>query len=362
MIPKRPDITQLNPQVRTYIEALEAEIERLRSQKTRKSTTSSSWSEESELTELANPDYIEPAEAPTPGNVITATASGFAKRTPRHLYNRQHRGGMGVFDIETADDQPPALVTLADENQNLLLLTNLGRAFRLPVSQIPEAPVRARGQHIVPKFNLLENEHLTAFLPEQAQGYLALVSQSGMVRLLRHHIFGDSMRPGTAIYDYKNFGPLAGACWTPGDGELFIATRHGRAIRFSEKLVAPQGSQGIRLEAQDRAVGIAAVYSNSAIFMLGADGRGAIRIMEGFSANKAPGAGGKIAINNDSLVSVLNVDEQDDIFILSRLSKIIRFRIDQIPPKDSVVQGVICITLRADEPVAAAIGPGASSR
>ena len=168
---------------------------------------------------------------------------------------------------------------------------------------------------------------------------------------MRHHIFGDSMRPGTSIYDFKAFGPLAGACWTPGDGDLFVATRQGRAIRFSEKQVAPQGSQGIRLDSHDQVVGIAAVYPSSSVFLLGSDGRGTIRLMEGFSPNKAPGAGGKVALNTDHLVSVLNVDEQQDLLIITKLCKIIRFRMVEIPPKDGVVQGVVCMSLRADEPV-----------
>jgi DNA gyrase/topoisomerase IV subunit A len=79
--------------------------------------------------------------------------------------------------------------------------------------------------------------------------------------------------------------------------------------------------------------------------------------MEGFSANKAPGAGGKIALNTDHLITALSVDEKDDIFIISRLSKIIRFPAGHIPPKEGVVQGVICMSLRGDEPAAAAAAP-----
>ena len=136
--------------------------------------------------------------------------------------------------------------------------------------------------------------------------------------------------------------------------------RVGRS-RFSEKQVAPQGSQGIRLDSHDQVVGIAAVYPSSSVFLLGSDGRGTIGLMEGFSPNKAPGAGGKVALNTDHLVSVLNVDEQQDLLIITKLCKIIRFRMVEIPPKDGVVQGVVCMSLRADEPVAAAVNPGASS-
>jgi DNA gyrase subunit A len=97
---------------------------------------------------------------------------------------------------------------------------------------VPEETIRGRGASIIQNLNLTENEYLVALPPEQASGYLALVSQSGMVRLLRHHVFGEYMKPGTSLYDYRVFGPLASACWTTGYQDLFIATREGRAIRF----------------------------------------------------------------------------------------------------------------------------------
>lgn len=351
----RPDLSKVDPTVKEYIEALEAEVERLQ-QKTARTRPRAVVEEKLD----SSLEAIEPNEPPTTINIITATASGIAKRTPRHLYSRQRRSGMGVFDLETPNDEPPAVLAIADESANLLLITNLARAFRLPVSAIPEKEVRDRGENILTKLNLLEGERLAAILPDQAQGYVAMVSERGDVRLLRHHVFGEYMKPGTALYDYKAFGPLAAACWTPGDGDLFIASRQGRGIRFSEKLVPPQGGLGMRLGNGDAAVGITAVYPDSGVLLIGADGKGTIRMMEGFNPNKAPGAGGKIAIASDNLVAALSVEENDEIFIISRLSKIIRFQASEVPPKEGVVQGVICMSLRADEPVAAAISPALS--
>ena len=346
----RPDLSALDPDVRGYIEALEAELDRL--QRKPAVHRASSVEDEPIPTGPAEPD-----EPPTTLNLITATASGLAKRTPRHLYSRQHRSGMGVFDLDSPDDQPPAVLTIADESENLLVITSLARAFRLPVSAIPEEPVRARGEKILGRFQLEETETLAALLPDRAEGYLAILSQSGMVRLLRHHVFGEYMKPGTALYDIKSFGPLAAVCWTPGDGDLFIATRSGRGIRFSEKLVHPQGSQGIRMADDDRAVAITPVYADSGVFMLTSEGKGTIRLMEGFSANKAPGAGGKNAMSTGSLVAAQAVESSDEIFAISKLGKIIRFRASEVPPKEGVVQGVICMSLRSDDVSAVTISP-----
>ena len=188
-----------------------------------------------------------------------------------------------------------------------------------------------------------------AILPEQASGYIALVSEIGKVRCLRHHVFGEHMKPGTALFNINEFGPLAAACWTPGDAELFIVTQAGIGIRFAEKAIPPQGSLGIKVGEDDQVSGVTSVNPESNVFILGADGRGTLRQMNGFAANKTPGGSGKIAIKNPKVIGALAVDADEDLLIITRLGKIIRFRADEIPPTDGVVQGVNCIAMRSDE-------------
>jgi len=86
--------------------------------------------------------------------------------------------------------------------------------------------------------------------------------------------------------------------------------------------------------------------------MIGGDGKGTIRLMAGFAPNKSQGGSGKIAIKNDQVVSALSVELNDDIFIISRLGKIIRFSAEEVPMSEGVVQGVNCISLRSDEVMA----------
>jgi len=71
----------------------------------------------------------------------------------------------------------------------------------------------------------------------------------------------------------------------------------------------------------------------------------------GFAENKAAGAGGKQLLKAEKLVSALRVTEKDDLFVLSKLSKMVRFSADEVP-KEGVVQGVNCMALRADTCVA----------
>jgi DNA gyrase subunit A len=264
---------------------------------------------------------------------------------------------MGVFGLETPENDPPAFLTIADESQHLILVTNQARAFRLPVSALPESPVHSRGQSLEERLRLNPDERLALILPDQGGTYFALLSQRGHIHWMAGHLLGEKLLPGTALYEVEKLGPPAAACWTPGDGDLFIATRQGRAIRFATRQVPMRGCLGIRLDRDDVAVAVTAVRPDSGVFLLSADGRGTIRLMSGFRANKSPGSGGKVAIKTDHLVSAAAVSDTDDLFLASRLGKIIRFQATEIPPKEGVVQGVNCMALRADETTVAAVSP-----
>lgn len=338
---ERPDLTGVDPEIRAYIEALEAKVARLQPQK--KSSRSSETT-------------AEPSEAPTTLNLVTISRQGMAKRTPRHLYGRQRRGGMGVFDLETAEADTPALLAIADENQTLLLFSNFGRAFRLPAADLAEAPVRARGQALAGRLPFRPHERLVAALADGGGPSVTLASQRGWVRRIRSNYLGKSLIPGTTFHDVKEGGYLAAACWSSGEGDLFMATRLGKGIRFAERQVSARGCLGMRVDVEDAVVAVTAVQANSGVFLLGSDGKGTIRLMSGFSANKAPGAGGKIAMKTDDLIAAVTVNEEDDAFVISRLGKIIRFSAAEVPPKEGVVQGVNCMALRADEATAVVKG------
>ena len=342
----RPDLTNLTPAQLAYLEALEQELASLRAGA-------------AAVHDARVADAVEPSEPPTPLNVVTASARGLAKRTPRHLYNRQGRGGMGVFDLETPEDDSPAFLTVVDEGHDLILITSLARAFRLPVSRLAAAPVHARGQSLLVDLLLQPGEALRVVLPAGRGMAVALLTETGYARVLPAHVVGPSMQPGAVLFRAAEYGAISAACWTPGGGDLFIATEHGLAIRFPERALPLVGGPGIRLEDGDRAIAIEAVNppDGEAIFLLGADGRGTVRLMSGFAANKSAGGGGKIAMKTDQLAAAVAVGENDDLFLLSRLSKLIRFRASEVPPKEGVVAGVNCMALRADECVAAAATP-----
>jgi DNA gyrase subunit A len=337
MTQERPDLSHASPEITTYIEALEAEIERLRPKK-------------------RSADPVEPAELPTTLNVITLTAGGLAKRTPRHLYGRQRRAGKGVFDLDVDGADPPALLTIADETDYFLLLTNVGRAFRIPVAKLPQSPVRARGRSVIEGLRFLPQEQIVAALPAQGGRYLLMVSERGWVQRVNHTFFDKGLLPGMSFHNPQQGGYVTGACWAPENTDgVFIATRDGKGIRFAAQQVPARGCLGLRVGMDDVTVAVTAVTDDSNVFLLTKNGKGTIRQMSSFRANKAPGAGAKVVMKTDSLVGAVTIVEDADLFIISQLGKLIRFQANEVPLKSGPVQGVNCLALRNDKATAVAL-------
>lgn len=331
---ERPDLSELPEAVVAYIEALEAALGRKRAAGVAEGDSAES-------------PFIA-SEPETTEHVITISRSGVAKRTPRHLYGRQRRAGMGVFDLDSDEDDPPAHLVIADIAESIILFTDHGRAYRVAVRAIADAPVRGRGASITDGLKLRPGERVVAALRENGGVYATLVSQRGWIRHVRSGYLGTNLIQGSTFHNISEGGYLAAACWTSGEDDILMATRSGLALRFSERQVPARGCLGIRITPDDAVVAVTGVAEEDGVFLVSDDGKGTTRLMSGFRQNKAPGAGGKVAMKTDNLVGALRIRPNDDAFLISRLGKIIRFALDEVPPKEGVVQGVICMNLRGD--------------
>jgi DNA gyrase/topoisomerase IV subunit A len=153
---------------------------------------------------------------------------GVAKRTARHLYGRQRRSGIGVFDLDVDEHDYPAHVIVADESERLLLFSNLGRVFPLAVADIHQTEeLRAPGKSLIERFPFHGNEHIIGAVPAEGGQYVILASQRGWVQRVAASYFGKSLIPGMSFHDVKQGGQITAVCWSNGRDEIFLATsRH----------------------------------------------------------------------------------------------------------------------------------------
>jgi len=84
------------------------------------------------------------------GDILSATANGFGKRTPVEEYPRRGRGGMGVICIQTSDRNGEVVgaVQVVDEDE-IMLITRHGTLVRTPVADISRLSRNTQGVKLI---------------------------------------------------------------------------------------------------------------------------------------------------------------------------------------------------------------------
>ena len=87
---------------------------------------------------LSEGDHIVGMEVLSHGQTLFAvTEHGFGKRTSIDEYPLQKRGGMGVISIKTTERNGMVVeILLVSEDDDLMLMTNIGKVIRMPINSI----------------------------------------------------------------------------------------------------------------------------------------------------------------------------------------------------------------------------------
>jgi len=358
-------VAKASPALQLYIRTLEQEnarlnqeIVELRQSMGRRQRAATARDQRTQTAPSPVPTTLHPEDM----MVITLTAQGQCKRTPLNSYSTQRRGGVGVLDIQTSRDDLVAHLLVARISVGLLVLTNLGRAFRFPVDTLPQTEVRGRGTSLPDRLALPAGESLQAIIALDDDDIdhpnLLIATHNGWVHSLRRNYVGPRLQPGTQLFDPKRGGgsPAALALARSQD-DVLVALRSGIGIRFPQSLVRRGGVHGIKIKPADAVASITGVSADGAALLVTADGKGIRRLMAGFRANKSAGGQGKFLMNTDALVGAKAVGDNDEVLCISSYSKIIRFAAAEIPTKTSTVQGNAVMDCRDNRLAALALVP-----
>lgn len=181
--------------------------------------------------------------------LVTLSSEGYIKRTSMLSFTRSggERDGSGVKE----GDYIKHLLDV-DTLQNILIFTQKGQYYLLPVHQIPEFKWKDNGTAIVNVIPLSKEDRIVSVIPlrnfEESDLSLVFVTKRGQVK-----------RTELKEYETKRSGAIA-ACKV-GDGDevlsvtvsrntkdILLLTEQGMAIRFAENEVNPMGrvSAGVR--------------------------------------------------------------------------------------------------------------------
>ncbi len=297
--------------------------------------------------------------------VVTISKSGYIKRTPITIYNSQRRGGKGKTGMRPKEDDFVEHLFVASTHHTFLFFTNRGKAYWCKVYQIPQAGRMSRGKAIVNLLNLEKDEKMTAVLavPEFKPGYYILMAtRQGLVKKTDLMAYSRPRSGGIIAIDLVPGDELITAHITDGTMNVFLGSNRGKSIRFHESDVrtmgrVSRGVRGMRLEDGDFIVGMEVLSHGQTLFTVTENGFGKRTSIDEYPVQKRGGKGVitiKTTPRNGRVVSILLVEEQDDLMLITDAGKIIRMPIRGISVISRNTQGVKLMDLEPGEHVVGA--------
>ncbi|HSB77884.1 MAG TPA: DNA gyrase subunit A [Candidatus Methylomirabilis sp.] len=296
--------------------------------------------------------------------VVTISHGGYIKRSPLTIYRSQRRGGKGMSGMATKEEDYVEHLFVATTHSYILLFTNLGRVHWLKVHEIPQVGRAAKGKALVNFIQEQAGETVTAMIPIrqfEVGKYLFMATRRGVVKKTELSAYANPRAGGIIGLTLDEGDELIAVRLTGGRDEIFLATRQGMAIRFDEEEVRPigrtgRGVIGIALEEGDAVVAAEVVRPGTTILTVNERGYGKRTELEEY---RLQGRGGKGIINvrvtekNGPVVSALQVQEQDQVMMISQEGKVNRTHVREISVIGRATQGVRLQGLEANDRVAA---------
>lgn len=282
--------------------------------------------------------------------VLTKTQNGYIKRMPSDEYEVQNRGGRGIRGMTTREDDIVESMFICSSHDYVLMLSTLGRVYKLKAYEIPEGSRTSKGMNIVNILPLMEGEKICGILPcneMDENHYLVVVTKNGTIKRTSLDNYLNIRKTGIIAISLEEGDTMAFAAITNGENELIIATKKGMAIHFDENDARPMGRsahgvRAIRLREGDEVVAMSICDENTVLLTVTETGYGRKSCISDYRLQSRGGKG----ITNyrtekyGDVAAVLAVNDEEDIIMIASDGVIIRVPVAQISTFSRPAKGV----------------------
>lgn len=294
--------------------------------------------------------------------VVTISHQGYIKRLPIRTYRKQGRGGKGLSGSNLKDDDFIESIFVASTHAYILCFTDFGKCHWLKVHRIPKVGRLARGKAIVNLLQLEKDEKIEAYVTVrdfESPYYVTMATKNGRVKKSELKAFSHPRVSGIIAIKLVDGDQLIDARITEGDNDILLATSNGYANRFHESDVRAmgrnsQGVKGITLREKDKVVAMVIIKREGTLLAISENGYGKRTEISDYNVTKR-GSKGVITLKttkrNGSLISLLEVVDNDDLMIVTKNGMIIRQAVDKVSVIGRNTQGVKLISIKDDDQV-----------
>lgn len=306
---------------------------------------------------------------PDEESMLVYTKGGYIKRTNPGEYRQQNRGGVGVVDLDTKEEDFITLFSSAMTHSDLLFFSDKGKAYQIKMYDIPEGKRATRGKSIMNFISLSSEEKVTSILAmpksvKDSKLSLFMVTKQGTVKKVSADSFKDVRKTGIISIKLEAGDELISALFTQKGDDIILTTAKGQAIRFKESDAremgrAAGGVRGMKLGKGDFIVGADVIQKDSEnpeLLVMSENGYGKKTSVKEYKVQKRGGSGIKTAKVTAKIgqlmVAKVVTPAFAELVAISKASQVIRITMKDVPTLGRDTQGVRIMKLREGDTIA----------
>ena len=307
---------------------------------------------------------------PERDEMIVFTSGGYVKRTDPDEFRVQKRGGVGVVDMNTKEEDFVTMSLQTSSHSDILFFTDKGKAFQIKMYDIPEGKRATRGKSIMNFLQLSDGEKVTSLLAmpkdmkELAGVSLMMITKNGTVKKSAAESFKEVRRSGLIAIKLEEKDELLSALFVSDEDSVVMTTQCGQSIRFLHSDVREMGRTaagviGMKLDKGDVIVAcdkIVKGQKGAELLIMTANGYGKKTKMTEYKVQKRGGSGIKTVKVTEKtgklMIARVVTDEITELLAVSKASQVIRTELSSVPTLGRDTQGVRIMKLREGDSVA----------
>jgi DNA gyrase subunit A len=286
--------------------------------------------------------------------VITATNTGYIKRTALDLYRKQRRGGKGLIGMATREEDVVRHLFVANTHAYILIFTDRGKCYWLRVYDIPEVSRSSKGKAIANLVHMAEGEKIAALLrvqefpEEEGRRFIVMGTRKGTIKKTDLGAFSNPRSAGIIAIQIDEDDRLIAVAETDGTKDLVIGSLNGMAIRFAEADARPMGRsaygvRGMQLREGDEVVAMQVVSEEGTVLTVCENGYGKRTEVAEYRRQTRGGIGLKnvqTSERNGRVIGIACVTDRDELLLVTEQGQIIRMKTGDLRPIGRDTQGV----------------------
>lgn len=308
-------------------------------------------------------------------SVLVVTRGGYVKRTNPSEYRVQKRGGVGVVDLNTKEEDVVTNLLTTSAHSDLLFFTDRGRVFQCKMYEIPEGRRATKGKSIMNFLSLTAEEKVTSVLAVRKADWegdwsLLMVTKNGVAKKSEASAFKDVRRSGLIAITLHEGDSLISAKFVGAGDEISLITKSGQQIRFKESDVRQMGRTAagvtaMRLKKNDCIVSADLMKKGEKdleILIVMSNGYGKTSPAKEYKVQKRGGSGiktAKVTTKTGEVIggAVLSREdkEEGELVVMSGKGQVIKMPLKDVPSLGRDTQGVKVMRLREGDTIASIV-------